>query len=212
MYRASSRCNLSHGKLTTFLIGMMATSDIQSGEVIVSVPKQFLISNDTLQKAYGPNPLTMHQLLALHLCFLKRDPNSWWKPYVDLLPSHFNTMPVKYPKVLADHLPTSLKDEVSQQIKKLESDYASASRFLKSRQGDEHIGYEEYEWAWLCVNTRCIHLSTMDATAKGGNIAMAILLDFLNHSWEAKIESGFNVRTQCFEIRTMTPYKKGEQV
>lgn len=79
-------------------------------------------------------------------------------------------------------------------------------------------------------------MSTIDATAKGGNIAMAILLDFLNHSWEAKvscsgggegdddavylhkrandskIESGFNVRTQCFEIRTLTPYRKGEQV
>ncbi|KAI9492403.1 hypothetical protein BDB00DRAFT_765520 [Zychaea mexicana] len=191
---------------------MMATSDIEPGEVIVSVPKQFLICNDTLQKVYGQHPLSMHQLLALHLCFLKRDPNSWWKPYVDLLPSHFNTMPVKYPKILADHLPTSLKDEVSQQIRKLESDYASALRFLKMRNLHETVSYEEYEWAWLCVNTRCIHMSTMDATAKGGNIAMAILLDFLNHSWEAKIESGFNVRTQCFEIRTLTPYKKGEQV
>lgn len=30
-------------------------------------------------------------------------------------------------------------------------------------------------------------MSTIDATAKGGNIAMAILLDFLNHSWEAKV-------------------------
>ena len=30
-------------------------------------------------------------------------------------------------------------------------------------------------------------MSTIDATAKGGNIAMAILLDFLNHSCKAKV-------------------------
>lgn len=41
--------------------------------------------------------------------------------------------------------------------------------------------------AFQKVNTRCIHMSTMDSTVKGGNIAMAILLDFLNHSWEAKV-------------------------
>ncbi|KAG2221443.1 hypothetical protein INT45_005248 [Circinella minor] len=220
--------------------GMMATGDIEPGEIIVSVPKKFLICNETLQKEYGQHPLTMHQLLALHICFLKRDSNSWWKPYIDLLPSHFNTMPVKYPKILADRLPTSLKGEVSQQMKRLESDYTTASRFLKSRNKNEFITYKEYEWAWLCgtehlqftkrlrisdkqqqtnnknflimLNTRCIHMSTIDATAKGGNIAMAILLDFLNHSCNAKIESGFNVRTQCFEIRTLTPYKTGEQI
>lgn len=192
--------------------GMMATSDIQAGEVIVSVPKAFLMCNETLQKVYGQHPLSMHQLLALHLCYLKRDPTSWWKPYVDLLPSHFNTMPVQYPPALAKHLPYYLKEEVAQQASKLESDYANVNRFIKSRQELGSVGYKEYEWAWLCVNTRCIHMSTIDATAKGGNIAMAILLDFLNHSWEAKIESGFNVRTQCFEIRTLTPYRKGEQV
>lgn len=94
----------------------------------------------------------MHQLLALHLCRLKRDPDSWWKPYVDLLPSHFNTMPVKYPKALAVHLPDSLigwrmsskepgrirltfepffLEEVAQQSKKIKQDYMAALQFLK---------------------------------------------------------------------------------
>lgn len=107
--------------------------------------------NETLQKVYGQHPLSMHQLLALHLCYLKRDPTSWWKPYVDLLPSHFNTMPVKYPPTLAKHLPYYLKgtyrrcfikrtpshpcisllEEVAQQANKLESDYANVNRYIK---------------------------------------------------------------------------------
>lgn len=106
--------------------------------------------NETLQKVYGQHPLSMHQLLALHLCYLKRDPTSWWKPYVDLLPSHFNTMPVQYPPALAKHLPYYLKgtchcscnniislrvtiEEVAQQASKLESDYANVNRFIKVR-------------------------------------------------------------------------------
>lgn len=86
----------------------MATAPIEAGEVIVSVPKMFLISNESLSKQYGNHSLHIHPLLALHLCRLKHDPNSWWKPYIDLLPRQFGTMPVKYPPKLMRHLPASL--------------------------------------------------------------------------------------------------------
>ncbi|KAF7730982.1 SET domain-containing protein 4 [Apophysomyces ossiformis] len=192
---------------------MMATSDIAAGEVIVSVPKAFLISNELLMKRYGPHSLSTHQLLALHLVLLSREQNSWWKPYMDLLPTHFDTMPVKYPSILAEHLPSYLNDERRQQSSKIRADYAAAIRFLNSKSLQVGtVSYVEYEWAWLCVNTRCIHMMTPDATAKGGNIAMAPMLDFLNHTCEARIESGFNARNQCFEIRTLVAYKEGEQV
>ncbi|KAI8065075.1 hypothetical protein BDF21DRAFT_346630 [Thamnidium elegans] len=190
---------------------MMAISDIEAGEVIVSVPRKFLITNDSLTKIYGSqHALGPHQLLALHLVLVSRDKQSWWKPYMDLLPIHFNTMPVKYTKVLVDHLPTALKEQVLQQKENIELDYLNCIKFLKTR--NETMIREEYEWAWLCVNTRCIHMTKMDGTVKGGNIALAPMLDFLNHTSEAKIESGFNVRNQCFEIKTLTPYSKGEQV
>ncbi|KAI7888939.1 uncharacterized protein EV154DRAFT_515999 [Mucor mucedo] len=193
---------------------MMATSDIEAGEVIVSVPRDFLITNDSLSKTYGTNhSLSSHQILALHLVLLLRDKQSWWKPYIDLLPMHFNTMPVKYAKVLVDHLPSALKEETLQQKENIRTDYLACTKFIQSRkEKTDPISAEEYEWAWLCVNTRCIHMTKMDNRTKGGNIALAPMLDFLNHTTEAKIDSGFNVRKQCFEIKTLTPYKKGEQV
>lgn len=110
---------------------MMATSDIEAGEIIVSVPKHFLISSEELSKLYGPHPLSAHQLLALHIAILKQDPNSFWKPYLSMLPSHFDTMPVQYPKALAQHLPSSLIEEIAQQRRKIELDYAAAMHFLK---------------------------------------------------------------------------------
>lgn len=40
----------------------------------------------------------------------------------------------------------------------------------------------------LCiVNTRCIHMTKMDNSTKGGNIALAPMLDFLNHTTEARV-------------------------
>ncbi|ORZ08191.1 hypothetical protein BCR42DRAFT_335893 [Absidia repens] len=195
---------------------MMATSDIAAGEVIVRVPKSFLISNDLLYKVYGPHPLSTHQLLALHLVLLlaQADGGGVWKPYLDLLPSHFNTLPVTFPPTLFDQLPDALAAEVDLQRQKIKSDYLAVVRFLKTKQHPmaSSLEFKQYQWAWLCVNTRCIHVTTSDNTAKGGNIAMAPLLDFLNHTSEAKISSGFNPQTQSFEIKTLTPYRKGEQV
>ncbi|KAI8889321.1 SET domain-containing protein [Backusella circina FSU 941] len=191
--------------------GMMATDDIEAGEVIISVPKSFLITNESVTKLYGPTPLSAPQLLSLHLVLLSKDGQSSWKPYIDLLPMHFDTMPVKYPQLLLDHLPYSLRDDVIQQKENIHTDYLSSLKFLKkSNNAIQDMTFEEYEWAWLCVNTRCIHMTTK--RDKTGSIALAPMLDFLNHTTEAKIESGFNIRTQSFEIKTLTPYKKGEQV
>ncbi|CAO3652471.1 unnamed protein product [Cunninghamella echinulata] len=199
--------------------GMMAIEDIKAGDIIVQVPKSFLISNDLLYKVYGAHPLSTHQILALHLVLLlikDTKENRWWKPYLDLLPTHFNTLPVTFPPILSKHLPSSLAEEVSLQRQKIKQDYQACIKFMKARPSLlpllSHVSFKRYEWAWLCVNTRCIHVSTSDKTAKGGNIAMAPLLDFLNHTTEARIESKFNQKTQSFEIRTLTPYQKGEQV
>ncbi|KAI8070015.1 hypothetical protein BC940DRAFT_236218 [Gongronella butleri] len=194
---------------------MMATDDIAPGEVIVQVPKKFLISNDQLQQLYGENSLSTHQLLAAHLTLLVDDQKTWWKPYLDLLPSHFNTLPVNFSSSLSALLPTSLAEDVQQQRNKIKADFDVAVKFLKDRPNQTpttRLSFDTYQWAWLCVNTRCIHVKPMGRQTKGSDIALAPLLDFLNHTSESRIESGFNMHTQCFEIKTLTPYKKGEQV
>lgn len=165
---------------------MMATQDIEAGEVIVSVPKHFLITNESLTKLYGTHSLSANQLLALHLVLLTRDKQSWWKPYIDLLPMHFNTMPVNYPQELYNHLPTSLKQESKQQKENIQVDYLACLKFCQSRSLQE-MSAKEFKWAWLCVNTRCIHMSVPDYLAKGENVALAPMLDFLNHTTEAKV-------------------------
>lgn len=193
---------------------MMATEDIAAGETIVSVPRRFLITHDSLGKIYG-TALGSHELLALHLVLLRKDLDSWWKPYIDLLPLHFNTMPVKFAKVLMDHLPESLKQDTLQQKQNIHHDYQSCLQFLKSLPeplASQTIDPEEFEWAWLCgkcmkgekghiihvfflVNTRCIHMNKPGhAVPRGGHIALAPMLDFLNHTTEAKVKKKKKMR------------------
>ncbi|KAI9259089.1 hypothetical protein BY458DRAFT_517736 [Sporodiniella umbellata] len=193
--------------------GMMAKEDIEEGEVIVSVPKPFLITYESLSKIYGSHSLQASQILALHLVLLSQDSNSWWKSYIDLLPMHFNTMPLTFPDTLFRHLPRSLQQEVKRQKEAVKKDYVACLAFLASRPSlPQTVTMSTFQWAWLCVNTRCIHMSIPDAVVKGDHIALAPMLDFLNHTTEAKIESGFNRKNQSFEIKTKTCYKKGEQV
>ncbi|KAH8550426.1 hypothetical protein BGW37DRAFT_521648 [Umbelopsis sp. PMI_123] len=194
----------------------MATVDLEPGDTLVSVPKNILITASEVAKRLNVgNQLNSNQLLVLEICNLKRQgPKSSWWPYVRLLPQDFNTMPVTYSDdILKSALPPHLIDEVQEQKAKIETDYRLVVQFLnRASLGFADITYAEFEWAWLCVNTRCIHLGIEDKSIVGGNIALAPMLDFLNHKSDAKFECGYNHDTQSFDIRTLMPYRRGQQV
>ncbi|CAO3671380.1 unnamed protein product [Umbelopsis vinacea] len=195
---------------------MMATIDLEPGDTLVSVPKNILITASRVGKTLGAgHHLDSNQLLVLEICTLKRQgPKSSWWPYVSLLPKDFDTMPVTYPDhLLKSVIPSHMTAEVQEQKMKIETDYQRVLRYLKtSPLQAKDLTYQEFEWAWLCVNTRCIHLGTEDKSIVGGNIALAPMLDFLNHKSDAQFECGYNHATQSFDIRTLMPYRRGQQV
>ncbi|KAF9364614.1 SET domain-containing protein 4 [Mortierella sp. NVP85] len=200
--------------------GMMATKDIKAGEVIVQVPERTLITMKSLQSLYGAriarfeNKVNAHMIIALHIALLVQEPEkSGWLPYLRMLPKKFDTMPVRYPPELSDLLPQNARAHVEKQKAKIMSDYKTTLEFLQSNSDllTRPLQYEEYEWAWLVVNTRCIYLDAKKQVA-ADNIALAPMLDFLNHTSEAKTEGFFCSKSKSYKIRTLLPYKKGEQV
>ncbi|KAJ2087395.1 hypothetical protein IW138_005012 [Coemansia sp. RSA 986] len=68
-----------------------------------------------------------------------------------------------------------------------------------------------YVWAWLAVNTRCIHLG-QQSIASRDTIALAPFLDLLNHSKDASVTTYFDLVKRQFVIKTLTPYKRGREV
>ncbi|KAI8351584.1 hypothetical protein B0O80DRAFT_388382 [Mortierella sp. GBAus27b] len=199
---------------------MMATKDIKAGEVIVEVPESTLITMKSLQSLYGAriarfgNKVNAHMIIALHIALLAQAPDkSIWLSYMRLLPKKFDTMPVRYPQDLFDLLPLNVQAHVHKQKAKISSDYKTTLEFLQSNNDllTRPLQYEEYEWAWLVVNTRCIYLDAKKQVA-ADNIALAPMLDFLNHTSEAKTEGFYCTKSKSYKIKTLLPYKKGEQV
>ncbi|KAG0339218.1 SET domain-containing protein 4 [Podila horticola] len=200
--------------------GMMATKDIKAGEVMIQVPERNLVTLKSLQSTYGPRiarfgkKINSHMVIALHIALLVQAPEkSGWLPYLRMLPKKFDTMPVRYPQELFDLLPQNAQAHVNKQKAKIVADYNCVLDFLKSNQDllSRPLSYEEYEWAWLVVNTRCIYLDAKRQDA-ADNIALAPMLDFLNHTHDAKTEGRFCTKTKSYQIKTLLPYKKGEQV
>ncbi|KAG0198563.1 SET domain-containing protein 4 [Mortierella sp. GBA30] len=200
--------------------GMMATKDIKAGEVIVQVPERNLVTMKTLQSLYGARiarfakKVNSHMIIALHIALLVQSPEkSGWLPYLRLLPKKFDTMPVRYPPELLELLPQNAQVHVNKQRAKIMADYKCTMDFLQSNNDllTRPLEYEEYEWAWLVVNTRCIYLDAKKQVA-ADNIALAPMLDFLNHTHDAKTEGFFCTKTKSYKIKTLLPYKKGEQV
>ncbi|KAG0227788.1 SET domain-containing protein 4 [Actinomortierella wolfii] len=185
--------------------GMMATKDIKAGEVIVQVPETNLVTMKGLQPVYGSRisrfgkKIGSHMFIALHIALLvQMSEKSGWLPYLQMLPTKFDTMPVRYPPELYELLPPSAKNHVTKQKQKIMNDYKLALEFLQANNDllSKPLTYEEYEWAWLVVNTRCIYLDAKKQD-NADNIALAPMLDFLNHTHEAK-EYGF--------VTPMNPY------
>ncbi|KAF9170636.1 SET domain-containing protein 4 [Mortierella sp. AD010] len=200
--------------------GMMATKDIKAGEVIVQVPESNLVTMKSLGAIYGSRivrakkKINSHMIIALHIALMMQDPERLgWLPYLRLLPKKFDTMPIRYPKELFDLLPPHAQAHVNRQRSKIMADYNSTLEFLKVNNDllKRPLEYEDYEWAWLVVNTRCIYLDAKKQDT-ADNIALAPMLDFLNHTHDAKTEGFFCTKTKSYKIKTLLPYKKGEQV
>ncbi|CAG8548881.1 27740_t:CDS:10 [Dentiscutata erythropus] len=180
--------------------GMMATKDIVVGEILISVPLRLLITPKSLSN-------TMQKR--------RKNTKSSVYHYIQMLPKNFDTMPICFELELLEFLPNNVKEDVKSQKLKFEEDFRSVCRFLKKQLNfNINITYNEFLWSWLCVNTRCIYFEPFKSINCDvrENIAIAPMLDFLNHNFNAKTKGEFNKVTQCYEITTFTPWKKGQQV
>ncbi|KND04362.1 protein-lysine N-methyltransferase [Spizellomyces punctatus DAOM BR117] len=217
--------------------GMMAKEAIQVGQPIVEIPRSLLITcktpavEATVKSFSGDSTLlSEHQSLALFLAH-QRGILGEYRPYINLLPTHFTTVAALMPKEIFNHLPWELQAMASAQRTHVRRDYARIMGFCDDCKGKAEysskdgscpncctrpsLTYTDFEWAWFAVNTRCITLNTTQRRITHSDtpkIALAPMLDFLNHTSEAKIQAGFDATGQSYRIRTLMPYEPGEQV
>ncbi|XP_048768980.2 SET domain-containing protein 4-like [Ostrea edulis] len=198
--------------------GMMTKDSLTGGDIVVSIPKPLLITVETvLSSEIGELvkrqkfKLSRQQILSLFLLSERsKGDNSFWYPYISVLPQSHTTFGYLSARELT-LLPPKLLTAVKSKIMDIKQAYKEVRDFFPG----ESIAHEDFLWSWFCVNSRSVFykLGGSEFVKEDGNhLALAPYLDLLNHSVVAQVEAGFNNETGCYEIRTLDNYKKYDQV
>lgn len=197
--------------------GVMTTRFVNKNDLIISIPRDFLITFDTvlsyLKKSkcaktlVVSSKLTAKDLFLLFLVLERRNNNtsrytSKYRIYVNSVPDVYTT-PCYIPQNEIELLPQFLKEEVEDQLSKINRHY---TRLMNNKKiicdctllnCEQNICYEDVKWAWNIINTRSVYFSSkhlnceQDAVlgVREVNFALAPLLDMLNHQSSAQVHT-----------------------
>ncbi|KAH0624844.1 hypothetical protein JD844_032693 [Phrynosoma platyrhinos] len=208
--------------------GLMTTKGFQVGELIISLPEKCLLTTDTVLSSYLKEYIVkwrprISPLIALCTFLIAEkfaQEKSLWKSYLDLLPETY-TCPVCLEQRTVDLLPEPLRRKAHEQRKLVQKLFASSQQFFFSLQplfpkDVKYIfNYYAFKWAWCTINTRTVYMkhSQRDCFSRDPDTyALAPYLDLLNHNPAVQVKAGFNEKTKCYEITTLTHCQKYKEV
>lgn len=86
-------------RFQNYELGLEATREFKEGELFAVIPKKMIMSSDNVSATIAPilsqMPLieSMQNVkLAFSLVVERLDPNSYWRPYIELLPEKYSTV------------------------------------------------------------------------------------------------------------------------
>ena len=207
--------------------GLMATKQINAGDLLISVPSKLLVTEEVLRNSYfdGINStkaleFSTIELLCLFL-ILERSlgKQSFWSAYISMLPLDYN-MPAYFKHHELKHTPDFFAEHGWSQVKSIRKCYSSLKKFLldfNDKTKSIQLTFDDVCWAWNAVNTRCVYMigkARFKHSPQKDNMScsLAPLLDLLNHSCNVQVTAGFSETGKCYQILTKTKFKKGDQV
>ena len=166
--------------------GLVAQKDILPGSVLISVPRNYLITVERLKESNigtlwkcDSSALMLKDIIYLYLITEQRKgEDSVWTPYLRSLPKEFDT-PTYFEEIWAQDIPCEVQRKILEQENDIRSSFQRLKKSIchytetshsrrKSRcecfqalsiMSDKRITYSEVRWAWNVVNTRCVYLS-----------------------------------------------------
>ncbi|KII88547.1 hypothetical protein PLICRDRAFT_41720 [Plicaturopsis crispa FD-325 SS-3] len=160
----------------------------------------------TLQDNYPTGNLHLlsaSQVLSLHLLLNRpaadgESPDPLFGPYISVLPRDFDSHPLSWlvkrrSSTVEDELVQSLPPSTLAALEKLHAKFSEDWRIVreymathpevsnKSDSLESHL-INDFVWAWLNVNTRCIYHRLKDPQSHPDNFTLCPVLDFANHT------------------------------
>ncbi|XP_061426978.1 SET domain-containing protein 4 isoform X2 [Lethenteron reissneri] len=143
-----------------------------------------------------------------------------WGPYIAVLPASYSC-PAYFSSEERSALPAPLRQEAEAQVAALLQDWRGTRPLVRLLQPlfPEPVSRvfckDAFRWAWCSVNTRAVYLPAQPCPALAGgtgSLALAPVLDLLNHHPSAKVAAGFNEATREYEVRAGQTHARHSQV
>jgi len=135
--------------------------------------------------------LSSYDILSTFLMYERnRGLQSPWHPYINMLPQTYST-PVYWSAEMLSSLPADICLDAKLLMKKMTKDFRRLQDLfshIETSMDKSAVGaftFSSFRWAWTSVSTRCVYMRPPDfvaGTADDNCIALAPLLDLLNHS------------------------------
>ncbi|XP_013173018.1 PREDICTED: histone-lysine N-methyltransferase setd3 [Papilio xuthus] len=202
-------------------MGLKATKDFPEDSLILTVPGKLMLTEKNaieseLNSFINVDPILMNMSnisLALYLLLERSKPESFWKPYIDVLPDKYNTILYFTAEELAQLKPSPVLEASLKLYRSITRQYAYFYNkihtgnipVLKSLR--DVFTFDNYRWAASTVMTRQNNIQL----AEGTTTAFIPLWDMCNHE-QGKITTDFSKerdRSECYALRD---FKAGEQI
>lgn len=213
--------------------GLYSKRDLIQHDLIIELPYHRMISYSTLTNdidflsIFSTDSLesteslvSFHALLAFYLQYQKiKGETSEWSAYIKTLPETF-TMPYFCKKSELYFLPENILMSVVEQNKTIKSSFESLVALLQKDEAEKFF-LDTFTWAYFVCNSRSVYINAIlieplvdsqdlkKLLNDSPNMALAPLLDLINHSNEAVTKSQLT-HTQGFIAKNVDQIKNGK--
>ncbi|GMI41712.1 hypothetical protein TrCOL_g4538 [Triparma columacea] len=196
--------------------GVHAKTDIPAGNTCVVVPRSCLITvemgratplGQTISLANLDLDAPKHVYLMLFLLQDRKNPDSFFKPYYDILPPKLSNMPIFWSKQELAYLQGSyLLRQIEERRAAIVTDYEMICAVAPSITAVATL--EEFMWARMCVCSRNFGLVINGVRTS----ALVPHADMLNHYRPRETKWTYDNSLQAFTITTLQGISGGDQI
>ena len=194
--------------------GVLAKSNILKDEIIMTIPKDCLISLETaLETSYGKkigelmyNELNSpkHCLLSSFLLYEEKNPK--YKYYFDLLPKDYSNFPIFYTNKELEYLKGSpFLSQILEKKEDMKNDYNKLCEYLPDF---KQFSYLKFIEARVLISSRIFGIAINDNKTD----VLAPFADLLNHKRPRQTQWYYDDNLESFVIQATENIKEGSEI
>lgn len=202
-------------------LGLKAECDLVENQLILDIPRRLIFNTQSAApelNALQNDPLIQHVpqvALAIALLIERFKENSKWKPYLDILPTTYNTVLYMTAEEMIMLKGSPTLEPALRLCRNIARQYSYFSRIFQNNNNAvsailrDVFTYERYCWAVSTIMTRQNLIPSEDGTRM--ILALIPMWDICNHE-NGRITTDFNDTTERCECYAQRDFKKGEQI